>query len=48
MEVTCPECKKDVEVYVITASGSDKTLVSDKKCRCGYVLTAGTKVSDYD
>ena len=48
MEVVCPECDKKVEVYVITASGNTKTLVSDKKCRCGYILTAGTSASDYD
>lgn len=48
MDVECPECEKDVEVYVITAAGKNKELVNDTKCRCGYVLPAGTKVSDYN
>ena len=45
MEVVCPECDKAMEVY---ASSKTKTLVSDETCRCGNVLPAGSKVTDYD
>ena len=48
MEVTCPECDKAVTVYVITDTNKKKVLVSDAKCRCGYILTAGSKASDFD
>ena len=48
MEVTCPECDKAVEVYVVTDTSLGKVLVSDTKCKCGYVLPAGTRAKDYD
>ena len=41
MEVTCPECDKAVTVYVITNESKKKILVSDTKCKCGFVLEAG-------
>ena len=43
-EVECPECETVLEVL----ADSSGTLVSQKTCKCGEVLPAGSKVSDYD
>ena len=48
LEVTCPECDKDVTVYIITNDLKQKILVSDSKCKCGYVLEAGKNAADFD
>ena len=48
LEVTCSECDKAVTVYVITNEMKQKILVNDTKCKCGYVLEAGRKASDFD
>ena len=48
MEVTCPECDKAVTVYVITNEAKKKILVSDTKCKCGYVLEAGKNAANFD
>ena len=49
-EVKCPRCGAWVEVFVKMggAIGETGTLVSDEKCDCGYVLTAGSYVTDYE
>ena len=47
MEVTCPECDKAVTVYVITNEAKKKILVSDKKCKCGYILEADRNAADF-
>jgi hypothetical protein len=46
--VTCPECDKPVTVYIITNDLKKKVLVSDTKCKCGYILEAGNDASKYD
>ena len=43
-EVECPECETVLEVLV-NKSGA---LVSEKTCKCGEVLPAGSNVSDYE
>ena len=48
MEVTCPECDKAVTVYVITNEAKKKILVSDTKCKCGYILEAGKNAENFD
>ena len=48
LEVTCPECDKAVTVYVITNDAKKKILVSDTKCKCGYVLEAGNDAGKFD
>ena len=48
LEVTCPECDKAVTVYVITNDAKKKILVSDTKCKCGYVLEAGNDAAKFD
>ncbi len=48
MEVTCPECDKAVTVQVITSETKKKVLVSDAKCRCGFILEAGNNAEDFD
>ena len=48
LEVTCPECDKPVTVHVVTNETKNKILVSDTKCRCGYILEAGRNASDFD
>ena len=48
MEVTCPECDKAVTVYVITNEAKKKILVSDTKCKCGYILEAGKNAANFD
>ena len=48
MEVTCPECDKAVTVYVITSETKQKILVSDAKCKCGYILEAGKNAKEFD
>ncbi len=48
LEVTCPECRKDVEVLVTTNEDKQKVLVSDTTCKCGFVLEAGKQASDFD
>ena len=47
LEVTCPECDKAVTVQVVTDEAKKKILVSDKKCKCGYILEAGKSASDF-
>ena len=49
-EVKCPQCGAWVEVFVKMggAIGETGTLVSDEKCDCGYVLAAGSYVTDYE
>ena len=46
-EVTCPDCDKAVTVYVITNEAKKKVLVSDTKCKCGYILEAGKFASEF-
>ena len=48
MEVTCPECDKAVTVYIITNELKQKVLVSDTKCKCGYILEAGNNAAKFD
>ncbi len=48
LDVTCPECDKDVTVYVITNETKKKILVSDTKCKCGYILEAGNDAAKFD
>ena len=48
VEVSCPECGKDVEVYVVINAAKEKVLVSKATCRCGTVMPEGSKMSDYD
>jgi len=48
LEVTCPECDKAVTVYVITNEAKKKVLVSDVKCRCGFILEQGKYAEDFD
>ena len=48
LEVTCPECDKPVTVYVITNELKKKILVSDSKCKCGYILEAGNDAAKFD
>ena len=47
MDVTCPDCDKAVTVYVITNEAKKKVLVSDTKCKCGYILEAGKFASEF-
>ena len=48
VEVTCPDCDKAVTVYAITNELKQKILVSDTKCKCGYILEAGKNAADFD
>jgi len=48
LEVTCPECDKAVTVMVVTNETKQKILVSDAKCKCGYILEAGNNAADFD
>jgi len=48
LEVTCPECEKAVTVMIITSETKQKILVSDAKCKCGYILEAGKNAADFD
>ena len=48
LEVTCPECDKAVTVMIITNEVKQKILVSDKKCKCGYILEAGNDAAKFD
>ncbi len=48
LDVTCPECGKPVTVYIITNEAKKKVLVSDTKCKCGFVLEAGKLASSFD
>ena len=48
LEVTCPECDKAVTVMVVTNETKQKILVSDTKCKCGYILEAGNNAADFD
>ncbi len=48
LEVSCPECDKDVTVYVITNEEKKTVLVSDAKCRCGFILEAGKPASAFN
>ena len=49
-EVKCPRCGAWVDVLVKMggAIGETGTLVSDEKCDCGYVLPAGSFVTEYE
>ncbi len=48
LEVICPDCDKDVTVFVITNESKKLVLVSDTKCKCGFVLEAGKPASSFD
>lgn len=48
LEVTCPECDKAVTVMIVTNEEKKKILVSDKKCKCGYILEAGNDAAKFD
>ena len=48
LEVTCPECDKAVTVMVVTSETKQKILVSNAKCKCGYILEAGKNAADFD
>ena len=48
LEVTCPECDKAVTVMVVTNELKQKVLVSDTKCKCGYILEAGNNAAKFD
>ena len=48
LEVTCPECDKAVTVMIVTNELKQKILVSDTKCKCGYILEAGNNAADFD
>ena len=48
LEVTCPECDKAVTVMVVTNETKQKILVSDAKCKCGYILEAGKNADIFD
>ena len=49
-EVKCPQCGAWVEVFVYLGGrpGQTGTLVSDEKCACGYLLPAGSYLTDYE
>jgi len=49
-ELKCPQCGEWVEVFVNMGgpTGQTGTLVSDEKCKCGYVLPAGSFECDYE
>ena len=49
-EVLCPACGQIVEVFVQMggAIGKTGTLSADETCACGYVLAAGTALTDYE
>ena len=46
--VRCPECRKDVTVLVRSEPGKSNTLAATVKCKCGGVLPADSKLSDYE
>ena len=50
VEVKCPKCGEDVEVFVIMgdAIGKTGTLTSDETCTCGHILPAGSYLTDYE
>ena len=50
VEVKCPKCGEDVEVFVIMggAIGKTGTLTSDEICPCGHILPAGSYLTDYE
>jgi len=48
LEVTCPECDKAVTVMIVTNETKQKILVSDTKCKCGYILEAGKNAANFD
>ena len=50
VEVKCPKCGEDVEVFVIMggAIGKTGTLTSDETCTCGHILPAGRYLTDYE
>ena len=50
VEVKCPRCGEIVEVFVMMggAVGKTGTLASEEVCGCGYVLAAGTYLTDYE
>ena len=49
VEVKCPRCGELVEVFVKMggAIGETGTLSADEICSCGYVLAAGTYLTEY-
>ena len=49
-EVKCPQCGEYVDVFVIMggAIGKTGTLASDESCSCGYVLPAGSFLTEYE
>jgi hypothetical protein len=50
VEVKSPRCGEIVEVFVMMggAVGKTGTLASEEVCGCGYVLAAGTYLTDYE
>ena len=49
-EVKCPRCGEWVEVFVQLGGrpGQTGTLVSDERCECGFILPAGSYITDYE
>lgn len=50
VEVKCPGCGEYVEVFVKMggAPGQTGTLIAQERCSCGYVLQAGSYLSEYE
>ena len=50
VEVKCPKCKQEVEVFVKMGGGVDETgrIISDEVCACGYVISAGTPAGELE
>ncbi len=45
MEVRCPECGEDIEIFVALRSDDAGRLAEDAKCdACGHVIPEGTPV----
>jgi hypothetical protein len=49
-EVRCPKCGQWVEVFVHMGGrpGQTGTLAADETCDCGYVLSAGSFLTEYE
>ena len=50
VEVKCPVCGEEVEVFVLMGGpiGKTGTLANDETCSCGYVFAAGRYETDYE
>ena len=50
VEVKCPRCGNWVEVFVKMggAIGETGTLVADETCECGYVLSGGSYLTEFE